>query len=560
MPQLRPRFVRTVDHLRRYRHIMAVLMKYGLDELAEALGLRLRWLKLTGRAKRATDDRGRPERVRLALEEMGPVFVKLGQLLSTRGDLLPPAYISELERLQDHVAAERFDKIRKEVEKELGGPIEQFFSSFDSAALAAGSIAQVHRAVTRDGRTVAVKVRRPGIVQTIRAECEILEGLASLLRGALRAQEGVDPLAVAREFTKAVSKEADLANELGNLRRFQRHFKDDPTVHIPQPVEQYCTAGVLTMEYLDGVKPASSEAIRAAGLDGPTVARHGADFILHQIFDLGFFHTDPHPGNLFILPGNVVAIMDFGQVARVSSASRRLVGELVLAAVEQDAERMVHAMQRADVLGDRTDTAELAADIEDAFATYRDLPLREMPFAKVAGQSLDLMRRHAVRPPPELTLMLKSLMTIEAIAVMMDEDFVIIEYLRPYATRLHLEQFDPRVALGRTRRAVRDVVELLAGLPDDLAIILSKLRRGQVRVRVEHEHLEDLAHTLDKSSNRVSFALIIAGLLIGSSFLVTQSGEVFSLLSLQALGLLGYLAAAVLGMWLMVSILRSRRL
>jgi len=512
------------------------------------------------RVKRAAEGRSRPARVRLTLQELGPTFIKLGQLLSTRPDLLPGEYIEELERLQDQVAPDRFPLVRAEIESQLGGKLEDVFESFQATPIAAGSIAQVHRAVTRDGQSVVVKARRPGIVETIRTECEILENLAGLLKAAFVDLETVDPQRMVKEFTAAVMKEVDLANERGNQVRFARNFADDPTVHVPQVYEEYCTEGVLTMEYIDGIRPNDDEAMRRAGLDRKVLATRGADFVFRQIFEFGFFHTDPHPGNFFFLPGNVVSAIDFGQMARLTREDRQLLREVLLAIVDRDLPRLVRTFERRGMLSDRTDTGQLIRDADGMIDVYYNLPLKDIPFGRSIGEGFDLIRRHGIRPPVEFTMMMKSMMTIESFAIALDSDFEIVERLRPYARRFRLQEMDPRLMLRTLRKAVREMAELGARLPDDINAIVGKFRRGQFQLRVHHEHLESLAGMLDKSSNRISFALIIAALLVGSSLLVAQQGNVLGLIRLQTLGILGYLAAAVMGIWLLISILRSRRL
>jgi ubiquinone biosynthesis protein len=314
------------------------------------------------------------------------------------------------------------------------------------------------------------------------------------------------------------------------------------------------------MEYIDGIKPSSAEELASHGFDCKLVAQRGADFVLRQIFELGFFHTDPHPGNFFLLPDNVLAPIDFGQVARLSSQDRKLFNEVILAVVDNEASRAVRALGREEMLDERTNLSQLTAEMEQFVDTYRDLPLRNIPFGPVVTQTFDLFRANYVRPPAQFTLMLKSLMTMESFARSLDPDFNIMEALKPYARRAGLRDLEPKRILHQVRQAMEDAGDLAQRLPDDVNAILTKFRQGKFQVRVHHEHLENLTKTVDKSSNRISFSLIIAALLVASSMLVAQDGTVLGLFSLQTMGIAGYIIAAIIGIWLLISISRSGRL
>lgn len=554
---------RAFARLQRYRHIMAVLMKYGFEELAGLVG---RYLKV-GLGSKGVSPAARQEmakvslarRARLAMEELGPTFVKLGQLLSTRPDLLPAEFIAELELLQDRVSPEKYPRIREEIKRQLGAYPEDVFERFDVEPIAAASIAQVHRARTKEGVEVVVKVRRPDIVKTIGTELEILRDLARLAKGRFAGAEAFDPQRMVRELAQAVNKETDLANERRNQQRFARNFADDATVHVPQVLEQYCSEGVLTMEYIEGMKPSQIDKLEAAGMDLKLIARRGADFVLKQVFDYGFFHTDPHPGNFLVMADNVLAPLDFGQVGQLTGEDRLLLQYIVLAIVDGDVWRIVHGLERAEVLGEQANPAELVRDIEEILNAYTGLPLKDIPFREALSRGFDVIRKHRLGAPRDFTLMLKSLMTIESFARSLDEDFQIIECLKPYARKFALEQVNPKNLFDQMKKAAMGAGELAGRLPEDAAAIISKFRRGQFKIHIQHEHLEELEQTLDNSSNRISFAVIIAALLVGSSLLVAQQGNVLGLISLQALGILGYLTAMGMGFWLLVSILRSRK-
>ncbi|MGH2271985.1 ABC1 kinase family protein [Anaerohalosphaeraceae bacterium U12dextr] len=554
---------RGIVRLQRYRHIMAVLMKYGFEELAGIVGRHLRVglgskvIPLPARKEIAQASLAR--RVRLAMEELGPTFIKLGQLLSTRPDLLPVEFIQELELLQDRVSPEKYSIIRVEVKKQLGNYPEEIFDRFDPEPIAAASIAQVHRARTKDGQEVVVKIRRPDIVKTIQAELEILKDLARLARGRFAAPETFDPQRMVREFAEAVSKEVDYANERRNQQRFIRNFANDPAIHVPRVLERYCSEGLLTMEYIEGVKPNQIDRLVSVGLDPKIIARRGADFVLQQVFEHGFFHTDPHPGNFLVMQGNVLAPLDFGQVGRLTNEDKLLLQYIVLAIVDGDVWRIVHGLERAEMLSDHSSQPELVRDIQDMINTYYGLPLKDIPFREVMVRGFEIIRKYQIGAPRDFTLMLKSLMTIESFARSLDEDFQIIECLKPYARKFALEQINPKNVFDQLKKAALGATELAGRLPEDAAAIIGKFRRGNFKIHIHHDHLEELEDTLDNSSNRISFAVIIAALLIGSSLLVPQDGTVLGLFSLQAFGIAGYLIAMIMGLWLAISIIRSKK-
>jgi ubiquinone biosynthesis protein len=535
-------------------------MKVGLDEVALGLRGNIK-IPFTGKtdAPPASTQHTRPERLRMALEELGPTFIKFGQLLSTHPDVVPLEYVHELERLQDHVKPVEFVDIKAQVEKEFGQSLSKVFSEFDPDPIAAGSIAQVHRAVTHEGHTVAVKVRRPGIKQIVLAEKEVMEDLASILKATLFGHSSLDPKQMVNEVGEAMLNETDLRREQRNLVRFHQDFEQDDTVHIPRAYSVYSTEGVLTMEYIDGIKPLSPAALRERSLDPEILAQRGVSFVLRQMFEIGFFHADPHPGNFFVLADNVLAPIDFGQVARLTSKDRRLFNEIILAIVDRDAQRIVDSLEREDMLDEQTDVTKLCAEIEQLIGMYHERPLSEIPFDKVIPQIFDLFRVHYVRLPGQFTLMLKSLVAIDCFARSMDPDFNTIEALRPYARRWHFRNLEPKQFARHLTRALQDAGELAWHLPDDVNTILSKFRRGKFLVRIQHEHLEQLIHTMDTSSNRVSLSLIVGALLVGSSLLVPQKGTVLGLFSLQTIGVAGYILAALIGLWLAISIMRGGR-
>ena len=557
-----PRVDRTVRNLKRYRQIAAVLAKYGFGHLLDRLDLRTRLRLRRKPTEREAEPSAKltvPVRIRRVLEELGPTFVKLGQVLSTRPFLVPYDLLVELTRLQDRVEPFDFAEVRQAVEKELGAAPEELFLEFNPVPIASASLAQVHRAVTKDGRTVAVKVQRPGIKPIITADMDILADLARLLDRHVPELQPFDPVGLVAELAKTTLRELDFASEARYIEIFAENFVNDPTVKVPEVFWNLSSSRVLTTEFIEGIKISDKEKLLAAGFDVPTLVRRGGESVLKQVFEHRFFHADPHPGNLFVTPDGRIAAVDFGMIGRLSGRAVNELSNLLIASFAGDTDAVTRELVNMEVVDERVNLRAFEADLTDVFYRYRRLPLGRINMKAIISDVFSIVHEYRVRLPSEYMMLAKALMTYEEVARALDPGYDMVGAITPYIKRLTRSRFDPARAARSMAQGLGDVREMLSILPFEFRRIVGKLRRGELIVPLEHRKLENLINEIDRSSNRLSFALIIASLIVGSSLLIRADvgARVFDI---PLLGLLGFLFAGILGVWLVIGILRSRRL
>jgi ubiquinone biosynthesis protein len=559
MPSL-PGPVPPAQQLRRLREITTVLVKYGFPDVVArlhldrtvAFGRRLRfWRRREPWGTKA-------QRLRLAFEELGPTFIKFGQALSTRADLLPDELVAELSRLQDEVPPLPPGSAEAAIQAELGAPIDVLFDRFDPEPLAAASIAQVHRARLHGGDEVAVKVRRPGIDATIERDLAILGQLAWLTERYLPDADLYQPASLVSEFARSIRAELDLAREGRAVDRFAKQFEGDCTLRLPRVHWERTTRGVLTLEFIDGRKVL--DVIKAPeGFDLPLIARRGGDLILRQVLRHGLFHADPHPANIFVLPGNVICLLDFGNVGRIDRPQRAALAALVHAVVREDAERVTAAILAIGRPLQPLDREQLQRDVAELLDTYSGAMLRDLSIGGLLHDALAVMHRHRLRFPVDLMLLARAFVTIEGIGRQLDPSFQMVEQARPVVAEILRDRFSPSAVASGVGDLGRELGEALQSVPRDLVQIVEKARDDRLQIQFVHKNLEHFVQEMDRSSNRLSFAIVIAALIVGSSFIV-QRGAGPQLLGMPALGLVGFVAAGLFGLWLAIGILRSGRL
>jgi ubiquinone biosynthesis protein len=546
--------------LRRLREITTVLVKYGFPDVVSRLRLERtvalgRRLRLRGRPKPWGS---RAQRLRRTLEELGPTFIKFGQALSTRADLLPAELVAELSRLQDQVPPLPPGTAEQTVEAELGERIGVAFREFDPAPVAAASIAQVHRAVLSSGEEVAVKIRRPGIENTIERDLAIMAQLGRLADRYLPDADLYHLGDLVAEFARSIRRELDLSREGRTIERFARQFAGDPSVRFPRVFRHRTTPGLLTLEYIHGVKVL--EAVPGqGGMDPGVVARRGADLMLRQVLEHGLFHADPHPANIFVLPGNVICLLDFGNVGRLDRSMRNALTSLVEGVVREDPERMARALLEIGRPLRPIDQRQLARELGELVDAYSGVTFRDLEVGPLLLEAVSVMRRYRLQFPPDLMLLVRAFVTIEGVGRQLDPSFALIEQARPIVTSILAARLRPAAMAARAGEVGREVAESLQALPRDLLEIVDKAKNDRLQIQFVHRNLEHFVQEMDRASNRLSFAVVIAALVVGSSF-VLQRGTGPMILGLPAVGLVGFIAAGVLGLWLAVGILRSGRL
>jgi ubiquinone biosynthesis protein len=555
---------RNIRTIRRYRTILGVLIKYGFGHFVEQLNIDY-YLELGKRIvtldkiPKELERLSQPQRLRLVMEELGPTFIKLGQLLSTRPDVLNKDYIQEFSKLQDEVPAVSIDEVNAQILRELGHPAEELFAEFSKEPLATASIAQVHRGKLKSGEEVVLKVRRPAIAKIVETDIDVMMGLAYLIEQHVPAVALYNPIGLVKEFRRSIMREMNFTREGRTIDRFAVNFADSETVYTPKVFWDYSGELVLTMEYVPGIKISDVEKLRAQGYDLKEIASRGADAFLKQVLDYGLFHADPHPGNVFILPGQIICMLDYGMVGRLGRDLKDQLLDLLQALLSKDVERIISQLLYSGDLLDDSELKNLRRDLHDFIEDYYDIVLQDIKVGKLLSEFIEILTHYRIHFPPDYMLLARALVVMEGVGRQLDPDFNMISHMRPYIKKLVIERFSPKNISAQAGHIAQSYAALVKSLPHDVKVFLNRLNRNQFKIDLEHRGLEKLVTDLDRSSNRVSFAVVIGSLIVGSS-LVMQIDKGPMILGFPLLGLLGYLVAALLGLWLAVGILRSGRL
>ena len=551
--------ISVVRDLPRLHEIASVMIRYGWGDLVRVLGIS-GVLERAGRVLHwhSTNEIGQldaPVRIRRALEELGPTFVKLGQLLATRVDMFPPHWIAEFEKLHSQVPAVPYDILHPELVAAIKGEPAEVFAAFDPVPLAAASIAQVHRATLRDGTPVVVKMRRPGIEGVIRADLRILEHAAKLLESEVPDSRRYDPAHIVSQFRRSLMRELDLAKEARNIDQFARHFADDPLVKIPKVYWEFTNDRVNVQEEIVGKAGVSPAMLRASGLDPQLLATRGADTVLRMVLEHGYFHADPHPGNVLFLPGNRIGMIDFGMVGMLTHFRRNQLVDLLHALTRKDEQALLQVL--LDWSGESVlDEDRLAYDVTELLQSYDDLKLKDVKIGALLNDITALMRDNNLALPADLTLLFKTLITLEGLGQQLDPEFHMIDHVTPFVERIIQQRYTPQALLARGRKSVRETLEVLADVPRDLRHLLRDMRRGRVKVDLDLKRLDHFGHQLDRASNRVTMGILTASLVVGSSIIMTVEGGP-QLFGLPLFGLLGFLIAFFNSLGILFSIWRS---
>ena len=537
---------------KRYTQILQVFVRWGVIEITR------HFLNLhSGKRISGVERLSRGERLRMALEELGGTFVKIGQILSVRPDIVPLDVCDELRKLQNDVPPASFDKIEPIFNEMYGVPIDDVFTKFDRTPIAAASLAQVYRATTKDGAEVAVKVLRPNIRQQIENDISLMRQIAAIGENYSSLISDINPLTFVDEFARSLRRETDLVWERRNIERFASLCEGDETVHIPKVYPELSGKNVLVMEFIDGISTSDVDKLRDAGLSPEIIAQRGAQLIVRSIFDFGFFHADPHPGNIFVLPGNVIAPLDYGMVGFVDDEMRETLFDMVSGIVNKNESRFIRGLESICELPDDIQLPVLKRDISDLIQKYYGIELQYLNIEEIGEDIFALFRRHKIRLPADLSLLAKALITVEGLGKALDPNFNSVEFLHPFVKKYFFKRWNPKRMFESAETMFEDSIRASLKLPERLDKITEKLQFGNLKVKFEHHRLENLTEQLSRASNRISFALIVAALLIASA-LVMSIDKGPQLFGFPLFSLINYGVGVVLGLYLIFDILRKK--
>ncbi|MCR4436624.1 MAG: AarF/ABC1/UbiB kinase family protein [Clostridiales bacterium] len=521
----------------RVKEIVAVFIKHGVKD-----GIR---------------NINNPSQIREALEELGPTFVKIGQILSTRPDMLPESYIQEFQKLQDDVTPENFDVIKGIVEKELNGAIEDLFLTFDRQPIASASLAEVHTATLKSGEKVAVKIQRPGVREVMMTDIAILKRLAGIIKYTPQGSV-LNPKEVVEELWLSLKKELDFLNEAENIKRFYEYNQDVKSITCPKVFDEYTTSNILVMDFIDGIKIDNIELLSSQGYDLKDIVLKLSNNYFKQVFEDGFFHADPHPGNIMI-KDNKIAYIDFGMIGTLSKPIRDKLGTFFFSMATRDMDAMTQSVLKIGIKKGSIDVKRLYSDIEEIYNKYIEASLYDINLTQLLDEIFKASRRNNLVMPKDITLLSKGIMTLEGVIAKIYPEINIMDVAVPYAKAMVLKKSDYK----------QDIVEQLENLytlsksglkiPLKLLELINSALSGKLKIQLEHIYLEKSVGELNKMVNRMVFGIIVSSLIIGSSLVIRlETGP--KMFDISVFGMVGYIAAVIIGLWLLISIFRSGRM
>lgn len=553
--------VEFATHLPRYREIVGILWKYGFADVLKLMALQ-RLLGMEDATLTLHEEgllsKPLPERMRLALEELGPTFVKFGQIVSSRRDLVTDEYYVELCKLQANVPSFPAKEVHRIIREELGSSVDEVFASFDDDPVGSASIAQVHAAVLKSGETVAVKVQRPDIEKVVELDLAILNDLAKFVERHVPEMSGLNPSGVVAEFSTTLVKELDFTNEASNAERFANQFEGNEWIHVPVVYRELTTSRVLTMEFLKGVRPDDIKGLKRGKIDPSELAAHITDLIYAQIFEYGFFHGDPHPGNMFIMKGGVTGLLDYGMMGSFTPAFRSSIAHMIAGLAEKNHQQVMRSILEMSEEGYAADTTKMLNDVEEFSGTHLNQPLKDINLGVVLNKLLELLRNNHLRMKGSFYLGIKALTQVEAIGRTLDPDLNFIKMGEPYAMKLIEGKYEPHRLFGLVRKLVSESLDFLDEFPHDFRNLYQRIKHGKLNIPLEHkidpDGFEPLRKTLDSIANRLANAILASSVLICSSILVLSHTppEIGNVPVLGMLGLIwgGYMCLRlVLSIW-----------
>ena len=551
--------IKEVRDIKRFNQILIVLFEEGFDFLLSRIGLKHK-IPITDRLKSSLKKSGeiKPEvRLRKTLERLGPTFIKFGQLLSVRPDLIPKEYCRELEKLQDKVPQFSFNEVKLIVEKEFGKSIGQIFLDFEKKPIASASVSQVHRAVLKTGEKVAVKVQRPNIKHIIETDIEIMMYFANLLEKNVDKLKRFQPVRVVDEFREWTEKELDFRLEARNAKRFYQNFRNSKTVRIPKVYDALTTERVLTLEFIEGIEVHNIEEIKKRKLDFNKIMENSFNAIMTQVFVHGIFHADPHPGNIIIMRDNSIAFVDFGIVGYFDEKLKNKCIDLLYGIVEQDEELVMDTLIGMGMESDSIDYEQLKSDISFAIQPLTNTSIKDIKISKALEEVLDIGLKHNLRMPASFVLFGKTIVTLEGIALEFDPDFKVVETAKPFIERIMKKRANPLYVFKSFVHNINKYRKFAEEFPEKAERALDKIQKGTIKVDIEDTDIRKLSLEIDRSSNRVAYGLMIAALLVTSALLIqVEKGP--TVLGIPFLSFFSFFFASIFTFILFISILREK--